>query len=206
MKTILYSLCVIFRPVDTFYYIKHNRDRITILPALLLIFMTLPIRVAGIFTEHFPLAYSLPEDTTIIFEAFIMLAPLLTWSVACFITTAVLEGETTYKENLTAIAYCMVPYILLTVPFALVSNVMSLDEQIIYSMMTLLKWAWVISLVLVYIKTMNSYTFGKAVFIAIISAIAVVLIWGVVFLIFMLTNQLLDFINTVILEVRMRFT
>ena len=205
MKVLAYSLCTVFQPSSTFYYIKHNREQIRVWPALFIIFMLLPVRVAGIFTEHFPLAYNLPEDTAILIEAFIILAPVLTWPVACFITSSILDGETTFVENLTATAYSMIPYIILTVPLSLFSNVLSLDEQVIYIFFLGLKWAWVVLLLLAYVKTMNTYSVSKTIFVALFTLVFIILIWAVLFLLYMLTNQLFTFINTVIIEARMLF-
>jgi len=206
MNILAYSLCVIFRPADAFYYIKRNRERAVLWPPLFIIALAFAVRIAAIFAEHYPLAYSLPEDTTIILEAFIILAPILTWTVACFITTSVMNGESTYWEILTATAYCLIPYIIFTIPLSLFSNILTIDEQAIYVYLIILKWLWIFILILTYEKTMNTYTMGKTLSITFLSLVFVILIWAVIFLLYLLTNQFIDFIKTVTIELRLLFS
>jgi len=205
MEEIKFAFAVLYRPLDTFNYIKDNREKLNYWIGLLLIFMCLPVRIATIFIEHYPIAALDPVDTNILLETVKILAPILTWVIVNFSITSIMGGETTIGEVFMATAYSVVPYLVFSIPLGIFSNILSRSEIGLYNSLHSIKWLWVILLIIIYVKEMNDYSIIKTLFICVLGIIGMFLTWGLLLLIYVLTNQLYAFAFSVIMEIRMSY-
>ncbi|HOJ11420.1 MAG TPA: hypothetical protein PK733_12635 [Clostridiales bacterium] len=205
MEALKFSISVLFRPLDAFNYIKINRGDIQYWAPACLVFLMLPIRVLSIFLEHYPVAVLLPNETNLILEAVKVLVPVLTWTISCFAVTSIAGGETTQKEIFIASAYSIVPYLIITIPQSIFSKLLGRSELGLYNTLETIKWVWVVLLFIINVKVMNDYSIKKAIAICALGIVGVVLIWGVLLLAYVLTNQLYSFLASVILEIRMLY-
>jgi len=200
-----FAMTLLFHPIEAFSYMKAQRGKMKPIYMYILFIAIVGVRVASIFITHFPLAQIQPRNASIWLECVRMLLPLITLGVAFYAITTISSGEALIGETLMAVTMCMLPYIILTVPLALLSRFMGLDQQGLYNSLQNIIWAWVAVMVFISIKTMNDYTFGKCVGVCALSITFMFLIWAVCILLFALTSQLFDFAHDVILEVRMLF-
>ena len=104
-----------------------------------------------------------------------------------------------------ASAYSMIPYILITVPLALFSNVLSLSSLSLYNGINNIMWIWIFILFFVNVMSMNSYSFTETVKVALITLLSIVFIWIILGLLFMLGEELVDFLKDVWGSYRMYF-
>lgn len=205
MEALKFSISVLFRPIDVFNYIKANRDDIKYWSPVLLIVLLLPVRVFSIFLEHYPIAALMPDETNLLLEAVKMFAPIFTWTISCFAVTSIVDGETTFKEIVTSSAYSVMPYLIITIPQSLFSRLLGQGELRFYNAIETVKWAWVILLFIINIKVMNDYSVKKAIAVCALGVIGIILIWGILLLAYVLTNQLYEFVASVVLETRMLY-
>lgn len=205
MNALELSVAVMFHPVDAFYYLKSRKQSINYLACFALLFAVVAVRIASIFITHFPIAAIQPRDANIWLETVKLLLPILTWVIACYAITSISDGETRLGEVFAAAAYSMTPYIVWTIPLALVSRVMDRDQMGLYNTLQFIVWFWVLLIFFLSVRTLNDYTVGQTVKVCIISLITILLIWAVVILIFALTSQLAQFIKDIVLEIRMIF-
>ena len=197
------SLGVIFHPIDAFGYIKRNRDFFSYLPIPVMLIAIVAVRVGTIYIVHFPLSTLSPESTSFINEAFRFVLPIVGWAVSCYIMTAIMAGESLFREVLTASCYAMLPYVLFMIPIALLSRTFSRSEAGIYQLLNVAVWAWVFILFFTGVKILNDYTFGKTVFACAVSIIAMFVIVAVLLLVYAMLNQLGQIIHDIYTEIRM---
>lgn len=205
METLKYSISILFRPIDAFNYIKTKRDEIKYWSPVILIVLMLPIRILSVFLEHYALATLMPDETNLLLEAVKMLVPVFTWIISCFAVTSIVGGETTLKEIFVASAYSIVPYLIVTIPQSLFSKVLGQGELGLYNTIETAKWIWIGLLFLINVKIMNDYTIKKAISVCALGIVGIVIIWGVLLLAYVLTNQLYSFVASLILETRMLY-
>ncbi len=194
------GLTVLFDPVETVYLVKRDRARknwISVAAIFLLIALT---RIATVCLTHYPLSTTELQNTNLFLECAVILVPLLTWAIAQYAVTAIFNGEAKFGEILTLCSLSMVPYILLSVPLALLSNILGTGEAGLYQAMTCIMWFWIIVLLLRCLKNSNDYTFGKMLFVTLITICTVVLIWLIIILLLAFGGQFIDFIRDVINE------
>jgi hypothetical protein len=200
-------LSVVFHPADTFRQIKRYRERFTYLPVLALFVLVVVIRTIFIFLVHFPLAAIQPRDANILLEAVKFIVPLVTWAVSSFAVSSIMGGEAHFKEILMASAYAFMPYILLSLPIAAVSRVLSAagGEQNLFALLTGFVWAWVVLLLVVGVKILHDYHIWMAILVCFLSILGIALIWSLFVLVYALTGNLRAFLQGLILEIWMTF-
>lgn len=193
---------VLFHPFETFEAVKVNNYRITIWPAVILFVAAFVVKVAYVFVIHYPLASMKVEDANILFEAVkILLAPL-TWVIGSFAISSIMDGESKPKEIFLTAGYCMTPYILLITPLMFATNVMSQSEQFWFMLISNAATIWMFVLFFFSLMSLNDYSFGKTIITYILSGFAIVLIWFIAILVYVLSFRLIQFVTGIITEIQ----
>lgn len=188
------SLGVLFHPVDTFKLIKADRSNFSYIPAIILLLMVSVSRIVYIFTMHYPIASIDPADASFFLEIAVILVPLITWVVASFGITSIIEGESMMRETFTAATFCMMPFIITQIPLSFMSHIMTQNELDIFNMISSTIWIWVFILIFVSVKVMNSYTMLQTTAVVFISLLGMLLTWAICLLVYALTSQFWLFI------------
>ena len=198
-------LSVLIRPGETFRLIQRYRNRFNYLPLFVLLIAALGVRVVFIYTVHFPLADIQPRDANLFLEMVKIFVPLFTWAVSCFAITSIMGGEAEFKEILMASGYALMPYIVLTIPIAGISRVLSSNEAAAFTFLRRVVWVWVLLLFFVSVKSMHHYPVWTAIAVCLLSVVGMGLIWSLFVLIFALTGNLNAFVQGLVKEIYMTF-
>lgn len=205
MNALKLAVMILVHPKDAFPLIKMDRDRFSYIPALVLLVMLMATRVACIYIVHYPLALLQPRDTNFLLEVVKMLVPLLTWVVSCYSITTISSGECLMREVFMAASYAMLPYIVMMIPIALLSRILTGYEAVLYYGLQTFVWVWVVLLFLISIHSMNDYTVKETLGIFFLSIIGIVLIWVLIGLFYSLSKHLLSFIVSIVREIQFIF-
>ena len=190
----------IFHPLETFDNVRYMRGKLKWSPACIFLGLTVAVRVIYMNIVHYPLADVDLKDASYLLEAIKVLLPFLTFIVAAYAVTAIMDGEVEFKELFFAGALCFAPYIFLTLPLGAVSHVLTSNDANMYSTIQTITWLWVFFLFFQTIRVMNRYSVQKTVGVAIISLLTMLLMWIVAFLIIVLWNQIWLFVSDVLIE------
>ncbi|NMA94992.1 MAG: tetratricopeptide repeat protein [Clostridiales bacterium] len=200
-----FSLATILHPMETFEYIKRDRDRLNYIPTIVILGLLLVVRMLYIHTVHYPLADIDPTDANVLLETVRGLLPVLTWTIALFGITAVLDGEARYNEILVASSFCMLPYLLVHIPLPFLSRILGRDETVLYAVIINLSRIWTFMLIFISVKTLNDYMMAKSIGVTALSGVTMGLIWAVILLALVLLVQFYEFIIGIVYEIRMLF-
>lgn len=204
MEALKISLAILFHPVDSFNFIKRDRSKFNYIPVFILMFLVVAVRIASIFLTHFPMSNLRASETDIWMEVFRFIVPLLTWTIACYAVTTILDGETLLRETLAAAAYAMLPYIVLIIPLSIASHMMEgKGDKGLFVNLNNIIWIWVAILIFISVQSLNGYSFVKTVGICTLSIITMAIIWSIVALFFAMSSQFYQFLVEVILEIRL---
>jgi hypothetical protein len=197
------SLGIIRHPVETFEIIKNNHDSIKTTPGFIIIVVLFLVRVFFIFYVHFPLSVIDARDTNIMLEAVKLILPVITWVVASFAVTAIFDGESHFKDIFVASSFCMVPYIIVNLGMAILSNVLSQSEITLFAFALNATQIWIYVLFIIQAKVLNDYTYGKAIAVSGLNVIVIALIWAIGLMAYLTTGRMLQFVASIIREFRM---
>lgn len=156
------------------------------------------------YTVHFSLTEKSPQNINIPLEIAVLILPLLSWVICSYLMTSLIDGESTLKDQLAVSCYCTVPYTLITLISIVISQFMSLEEAGIFNAIKGAGLIWMVVLLLVSLMILNDYSLSKTLGIAILSLIAVVILWAVLILLFSLTVQLFSLVFNLIKEIQLK--
>ncbi len=191
------GVLLIFHPIDCFYALKYSRKKISFLPPIILTLLLMLVHVLYLYSVHFPLSSFFASSGDMWQQVLIFLVPLVSWIIVSFALTSIADGKQTFKEALTANLYSFLPYILLMLPLAGVSHIMSATEAGLYSILTNAVLLWCICLVLLSTKIMNQYSFAKLVGMILIILFGIICLWMLCMLFYIVVYQAVNFFKDV---------
>ncbi|NIK75351.1 tetratricopeptide (TPR) repeat protein [Paenibacillus castaneae] len=127
----------------------------------------------------------------------------LSWVVCNYLIGSIYQGEARFKDVIVGGAYALFPVILLGIPLALISNVLSLNEASIYHAVELVMLIWCGLMFFWKIQSLQNYSVGETIVNILLTLFAMIIMWVLIFLVFGLVSQFVNFIRTIIQEVSM---
>lgn len=203
MNTLLQMRHILAHPID-FYYEIQNPKRIFWFQGILLIALVFVVRMLSILLTGYAFESKEPYQISWIYELIWIVVPWIVYCASNWAVSAILEGEGKFKEIFVGSAFALVPYILLTIPIALLTNILSLEELDIIAALTNLSLIWTGWLLLVKIKVLHDFEIGKMIWIALLSLLSMAIVLFIGILLFGLINQFIGFILDIIKELRFR--
>jgi hypothetical protein len=204
MEALVIADLLLFHPSDGLFRIKRFRASLGFLPGIILFGLVMAVRVGEIYLTHAPLASVLPREADFLSELIRLVVPVLSWVVSIYMITTINEGKTTLLETFLAAAYAMLPYMVLALPIAALSNVLALPEAGFHAFLLDFTWAWVLFLQFRAVQLLNEYDFGRAIGMSFLGLIGMALLWAFIGIIATLTNQFWRFVYDVGLELFIR--
>ena len=125
MKSLKLCLMTLYHPIVVTEHIKRHRgEKKNWLPVIVLLVLTLAVRILSIYGTHYPLASVSVRKANLLLECGKLFVPVLTWVLASYMMTTILDGETLLSETLLFSAYALTPYIVFTPILTLASRIM----------------------------------------------------------------------------------
>lgn len=199
------SLLMLFHPQDALDIIKREREHFKAWrPAVLMLALAL-VNYTYIFYVNYVLGTKSVNQANFWLDLAVAFLPLLTWVVAAYAVTAVIVGECSFTELLTASAYCLTPVLVLKPVLGLVSHLLTTGEADVFRGLSVLMYAWMVILLFLALKKLNDYSFFKTVAVVLVAIVAMLVIWAVLLLIFTLFAQVIYFVQELIREMQLKF-
>ena len=183
---------------------RHRTDYDIVVPVIIYV-LIIVAKVISLFVTHYPFRSAEIYEINLSTELLVMLVPLFTWVIGNYMVTTIRGGEVKMREVFSASAYCMLPYVIVTIPLSLLTNIMSLSSSSIYTGVNTLMWIWIGVMFFVSTMSMNSYGFIETIKIVLITLFACLFMWIVLILIFMLGEQVVDFFAGIFDNYKMYF-
>lgn len=202
MNSLKLCLMTLFHPVVVTEYIKKQRDkRKNWIPVAVLLLLALVVRIFSIYVTHYPLASVSVRKANLLLECGKLFVPVITWVLASYAMTTILDGETLFFETALFSAYALVPYIVFTPVLTLVSHLMDINQLGLYTTLELIILGWVVLLMVLALKEMNGYSVGKTVLLICLSLFTMVMIWAMVILLYTISSQFVTMVREMFYEV-----
>lgn len=199
-------LTVLFCPTDTFMIIKRERMRNLVLPSFLLILLLAVTRLLYIRLLNYTVS---PYNLNVInvwTDIGIYIAVLLSWSIATYSISAIMDGSTLFKESFFATSLCAMPLIALHLPIVFISKTLGRSESSIFAVLQFFMWAWVVILLFRSLMVLNDYSFFKTCKVCIVSIIFIAVFWSVLLMLVVFTKNLWNFVYGFVIEFAVHFS
>ncbi|WP_431801154.1 YIP1 family protein [Halobacillus andaensis] len=191
------------KPIDSVYYLK-NGERVSLISAAVLYLVLVFEYLLRIYWTGFLFTDRVLEDVNLFFEIGTVLLPLLLFIVVNYLVSTITEGEGRFRDIYIGTIYSLAPILLFLIPVTLVSNILTFNEAFVYTFSMQIIIVWSIIILFTTIKEIHDYSFWGTVrnlFATLFGMFLTVLIFFVLYVLF---DQLYDFVSSVIEEVMLR--
>jgi len=195
---------VMLHPLD-FYYDIQFVGKSKIVSAIVIVLLTVAVRVLSLMTTGFPFQTKEPYQISVMMQAVWIIVPWLTWAVANWGISTIIDGEGKFVDVLSGSAFVFVPYIVIMLPLALLTNLLSLNEGLIVNGITWIVYCWVALLALVKVKVIHDFEPAKVLWITLLTVIGMFIVWFIGLLLFGLINQAFSFVIGIYKELSFRW-
>lgn len=176
---------VLRHPVDT-YYDATRRGMGSLLSAVIVYIAFLVLMVASRAVTSFTFDMEGIRGVNLVSFLLLYVAPVILWSLGNYLVGAITKGQGTMRGIVISTIYALMPLIVLSLPLALLSNVLTLAEGSIYYLMQTIIMLWTALLLFTQVKEIHGYGFGETVknilwilFVAAMAVVAVLAIVGI---------------------------
>ncbi|MDR1692780.1 MAG: YIP1 family protein [Oscillospiraceae bacterium] len=194
---------VLTNPIDSFYEIRHREKGSVPLAFLTILVFSICFTMNRIFAGFIvnlvdPRTINGIDDLTRVILLYVLFC-IGNWSVTCLS-----EGEGRFKDILTVTGYALIPLIITYIPAILLSNVLGQNEDIFYSIILGVGFAWSGILILLGIMTIHNYTMLKTIATLAITIVAMLIVIFLAMLLFDMLNQVYGLFYGIYSELTLR--
>lgn len=110
------------------------------------------------------------------------------------------DGEGSFREIWIMTCYSILPYVILQPMIVLFSNVLSIDETVLYSTLSTLAMAWFLLLAFLSMMVCQQFTVTKTIVLAIVTFLAILAVAFLALMLFSTSQQIIGFVKNIVLE------
>lgn len=194
---------ILKHPIDGFTALRYE-NKGSVLSALILYLL---VYVSLAFSEYVTSFTFNPVKKYEINVFFILLQFVVlvgAWIICNYLISSIYRGEGRFRDVFVGTAYTLVPFIVIGVPLAIVSNVLTLSEGPIYEYINLAMLVWVGLMIIWKVMSLQSYSFGETLANIFFSVVAIVVSGVLIAVLVALSTELIQFIREVYQEVTLR--
>ena len=185
MMQLKFAPQVLRHPVDT-YYDATRRNQGSLVSAAIVYLAFLVLMVASRACTSFVFDMEGIRGVTLVSFLLLYVAPVILWVLGNYLVGAITKGQGTLKGIIIGSVYALMPLTVLSLPLALLSNVLTLAEGSIYHLFQTVILLWTGMLLFVQVKEIHGYGFGETVknilwilFVAAMAVVAVLAVSGI---------------------------
>lgn len=202
-EKLIYPFRLLIHPLAVFQDLKYERRASLPLANLLVLLFFLEQLAQALFT-----GYLFNPDQGMHVRLLTILVQsagiVLLWTVCNWATSTLTDGEGTMRDIWIATAYSLTPWILLGGIGILVSNVLSLDESMVYTTLGVIGTGWSLLLVFLGMMIVHQYTVKKTIASVIFALLTILAVCFLLLLFFSIAQQMIGFVSSIVQELTYR--
>jgi tetratricopeptide (TPR) repeat protein len=200
---LLFLMRFIKHPIDSFYYLPKT-DRVSVLSATLLYILLFVEYLIVLYCTGFLFSYKSVEDINIFYEIATLFIPVFLFVVANYLVSTITDGSGRLKDIYIGTIYSLAPILLFIVPITIVSNFLTINESFIFTFSMQIISVWSIVILFIMIQEIHDYKFFETIRNIVVTLFAMLIMLLVFFVIYVLLDQVYEFVLTIIQEVILR--
>ncbi len=204
-KDLKYAFHVITHPLDGFWDLKHEKRGRSYIAVLFLILYVLTNIFDMQFNNYTFNTYKVfPERINMVGSFVTTALVVVIWVAANWGLTTLFDGEGSMKDVFIYTGYSMLPLVLSQILLIPLTNILTINEATIVSLVTVLGYGWTAILLYTGTMTTHQYSGGKTflILLAILLGMVIIVFLGILF--FFLVQEIWNFIYTIYMELELR--
>jgi hypothetical protein len=156
--------------------------------------------VTGFVFNPYSAGWQIFVETEIIY----IVGAILLWNVANYLVATISDGEGSLRHVVIGSAYSLFSYALFAIPLALLSNLLTMNEVFLYTFSTQLMLFWCGVMLVIMVKEIHNFSVSETVRSLVITLFTMVIFLLTIYILYVLFNQLYEFIQAIVQEVGLR--
>ncbi len=203
-EEVLYAFYIMFHPFDGFWDLKREK-RGSAKSATVILFLTVVAFFYKSVGTNYMHSGSTGDDTmNIVTSVLSVILPLFLWVIANWCFTTLFEGEGSMKDIYISSCYALIPLPLIMIPTVLLTNVLTVEESGIISMLYGIAFLWLGILLVFGTQITHDYSMGKNILTCLVTIAGMAFIMFIVILFSTLMTQIVGFISNIVTELSFR--
>ena len=186
-KTLKYSTYVCTHPLDGFWDLT-NEKRGSIAAANVIVFASVLVEVLRLTLSSFMFVRINMENFNAIIVFLRTIVPVFLWVVANWSLTTLMDGKGRMKDIYMALAYALVPSVIINALMIIISQFITFDEGAIYWFLSGFSMLWTGVLIVCGMMMIHDYSMGKT----LLSSLLTVIGMGIMVFIFVVFFSLIS--------------
>ena len=181
-------------PIDGFEEIRYE-NKGSYADAIIIMILYAVISVASMYAQSFIYRNGASLDT--VNPLITILVSFIPWIVVCVVNygvTTIMYGEGRFRDVIIGGAYCHGPLMLISLPYALLTHLLTLNESGIYNILGTLIYIYTVILVYFFIKGVHGFHPVKAFIVFLLTLVGVAAVTLLFFIVYGLAAQMFGFI------------
>ncbi len=192
------ALGTLLHPADTFYEIKRNNGG-SVLIATIFLAVWYAFKIIGLSTGFIFNKASIGDANAwyALAQTFglVILFTLANWAVC-----TLMEGKGKLRDIYVVVCYSLMPMIIQSAAYDILSNVLTLNEASVLSIVNYVCLVFTLIIIVMGLINIHEFSFGKFFWTTVITVLAMILIVFLVFMLAILLQQTKNFVQTIYLE------
>jgi hypothetical protein len=186
-KTLKYSLYVCTHPLDGFWDLIHEK-RGSIAAANVIVFASVVIEIMRLTLTNFQFIRINMENFNAVIVLMQILLPVFLWVLANWGLTTLMDGKGRMVDIYMAIAYALLPSVIINIIMIILSQVLTFDEGAVYWFLYGFSMLWTGMLILAGMMMVHDYSIAKT----ILSSFLTIIGMGIIVFIFVIFFSLIS--------------
>jgi hypothetical protein len=189
MSNFRHAMYTLKHPFDGFVAVRYEGKGSYLSAVIILLGVYVALLIKDLVTS-FSFHAATAIDIYSIFTQFFIV--WMAWIISNYLVSSIYRGEGRFRDIVIGSAYALVPYIVIGIPLAIVSNAMTMSEGSIYGFVSNGMMVWIGLLMFWKIQCIHNYSVGETALNIILSLCTMLVIGVLVFLTAGLTNDLIS--------------
>lgn len=202
-KGIRYAQYILFHPFDGFWDLKRENRGSLRATAVLLTMICAAMAANSHFTGYIFRMNPL-ENINVIFPVLAVLLPLGLYVICNWCVTTLADGEGKLADIFIYSVYALFPLLLLTPVATVLSNILTLEEGAIYSLIVVAANIWALILLIVGNMQTHNFSMSKNLLVLLVTVIVMLLVVFIFMLVLALGQQIYGMFHDMVVELRYR--
>lgn len=188
-STLRFSLYVILHPFDGFWDLTREK-RGSMRAANFILLMLMVTRILTLQYTSFLFIHVYWQGINLFVECLVVAVPIVIFCVANWSLTTLFDGKGRMKDIYIGTVYALTPMVLIQLPLILLSNVVTVEEGAVYTVLTSVSMIWSGFLLVSAMMMIHDYSLGKTIAFMIMALFGALVI---LFLLLILFSLISDF-------------
>lgn len=204
-EIVSYPLQLMVHPFNGYWDLKYERSKKqNLIISFSILFLMALSNVLGSQYSGFLVNIYNPEQMNSFMEILYIVVPVMFWCIANWSLTTLMDGEGKFVEIFTSTCFALLPMVVISLPWIVLSNFISSQETAFYYFSQSVALCWTMYLLFIGNMTVHQFTPMKTIGTIVLTVFAMGFMAFICLLFFSLIQQIVSFVTIIYQEIVIR--